>query len=175
MRFPSLQTNFTRYLPLSAYREGGQDLDMFTTVNRPLLMRHAQNILDFMKLNEDWILGNFTISAKPDEVQWDHSKGILTVENISLFIIDGQHRRRAISQLLHELRADLNRARDLEKTEAQQVPGDPIRLPARKGHETALRLDGKEQTNRIQHPGAVSTPPIRGTTPHRTSGTTPTC
>ena len=102
-------------------REGGQDLDMFTTVNRPLLMRHAQNILDFMKLNEDWILGNFTISAKPDEVQWDHSKGILTVENISLFIIDGQHRRRAISQLLHELRADLNRARDLEKTEAQQV------------------------------------------------------
>ena len=37
-------------------REGGQDLDKFTTVNRPLLMKHALNILDFMKLNEDWIL-----------------------------------------------------------------------------------------------------------------------
>ena len=43
------------------------------------------------------------------------------VENKALFIIDGQHRRRAISQLLHDLRADLNRANDLEKTEAQQV------------------------------------------------------
>ena len=52
-------------------REGGQDLDKFTTVNRPLLMRHALNILDFMKLNGYWILGNFTISAKPDEIQWD--------------------------------------------------------------------------------------------------------
>ena len=102
-------------------REGGEDLDKFTTVNRPLLMRHAQNILDFMKLNEDWILGNFTISAKPDDVNWDSGKGILTVDNKDLFIIDGQHRRRAISQLLHELRADLNRTRDLEKTEAQQV------------------------------------------------------
>ena len=49
-------------------REGGQDLDKFTAVNRPLLMRHTQDILDFMKLNEDWILGNFTISAKPDDV-----------------------------------------------------------------------------------------------------------
>ena len=102
-------------------REGGQDLDKFTTVNRPLLMRHALNILDFMKLNEDWILGNFTISAKPDEIQWDQGKSVLTIENKALFIIDGQHRRRAISQLLHELRADLNRANDLEKTEAQQV------------------------------------------------------
>ena len=102
-------------------REGGQDLDKFTTVNRPLLMRHALNILDFMKLNEDWILGNFTISAKPDEIQWDQGERVLTVENKALFIIDGQHRRRAISQLLHELRADLNRANDLEKTEAQQV------------------------------------------------------
>ena len=102
-------------------REGGEDLDKFTTVNRPLLMRHALNILDFMKLNEDWILGNFTISAKPDEIQWDQGERVLTVENKALFIIDGQHRRRAISQLLHELRADLNRANDLEKTEAQQV------------------------------------------------------
>ena len=102
-------------------REGEQDLDKFTTVNRPLLMKHALNILDFMKLNEDWILGNFTISAKPDEIQWDQPKNVLTVENKALFIIDGQHRRRAISQLLHELRADLNRANDLEKTEAQQV------------------------------------------------------
>ena len=102
-------------------REGGQDLDMFTTVNRPLLMRHAQNILDFMKLNEDWILGNLTISAKPDEVRWNSSEETITVDNSELFIIDGQHRRRAISQLLHELRADLNRARDLEKTEVQQV------------------------------------------------------
>ena len=102
-------------------REGGQDLDKFTMVNRPLLMRHTQNILDFMKLNDDWILGNFTISAKADDVKWDQDKGILTVENSALFIIDGQHRRRAISQLLHEIRADLNRARDLQKTEAQQV------------------------------------------------------
>ena len=102
-------------------REGGQDLDKFTMVNRPLLARHAQNILDFMKLNEDWILGNFTISAKPDDVHWDPSKAILTVDNKNLFIVDGQHRRRAISQLLHELSADLNRAKDLEKTEAQQV------------------------------------------------------
>ena len=102
-------------------REGGQDLDKFTTVNRPLLMRHAQNILDFMKLNQDWILGNFIISAKPDEVRWDQGKGVITVDNSSLFIIDGQHRRRAISQLLHELKADLNRAKELEKTEAQKV------------------------------------------------------
>ena len=102
-------------------REGGQDLDKFTIVNRPLLLRHAQNILDYIKLNEDWILGNFTISAKPDEINWDQDKGILTVENRELFIIDGQHRRRAISELLHGLRADLNQAKNLEKTEAQQV------------------------------------------------------
>ena len=102
-------------------REGGQDLDKFTTVNRPLLIKHAQNILDFMKLNDDWILGNFIISAKPDEIRWDQSESILRVNNSSLFIIDGQHRRRAISQLLHELKADLNRAKDLEKTELQKV------------------------------------------------------
>ena len=102
-------------------REGGEDLDKFTTVNRPLLTRHAKNILEFMKLNEDWILGNFTISAKPDGIKWDDTKNILTVDNSELFIIDGQHRRRAISQLLHELKADLNKPKDLQKTESQQV------------------------------------------------------
>ena len=102
-------------------REGGQDLDKFTTVNRPLLAKHAQNILDYMKLNEDWILGNFTISAKPDDINWDEGKKTLTVENKALFIIDGQHRRRAISDLLHELRADLNKSKELEKMQAQQV------------------------------------------------------
>ena len=102
-------------------RESGEDLDKFTAVNRPLLMRHTQNILDFMKLNGDWILGNFTISAKPDEIQWDENTQTLTVENSELFIIDGQHRRRAINQLLHELRADLNKVRDFEKMADQQV------------------------------------------------------
>ena len=133
-------------------RVGGQDLDKFTTVNRPLLMRHALNILDFMKLNEDWILGNFTISAKPNEINWDQDKRILTVENRELFIIDGQHRRRAIAELLHELQADLNQAKNLEKTEAQQVLVTLYVCQHERDMRQLFAWMAKNKTRRDQHP-----------------------
>ena len=76
--------------------------------NRPELKGHAQEVKDYIikRIKEDqpWILGTLTANINPEKLELiDLGRGICLVildRSVKLEITDGQHRKRAIKELL---------------------------------------------------------------------------
>ncbi len=84
--------------------------------NRRLTPNHARNIQRYLDEREDWLLGALMLGIAPDAVEFDpytneqneHNPNfgelrILTNRINTMRIFDGQHRRRAIQDVLFEL------------------------------------------------------------------------
>ena len=92
------------------------DEDIIKDANRRLTPSHARNIRDYLRRRDDWLLGAMLLGISPNAVEFDPYKDENGRPNISfgelrlytnqintMRIFDGQHRRRAIGDLLVEL------------------------------------------------------------------------
>ena len=82
--------------------------------NRPLTASHAKNIQKYLQERNNWLLGTLLLGISPDAVEFqsyvpepdaENSVGKLTIStdgNASMKMFDGQHRRRAIKDVLAE-------------------------------------------------------------------------
>ncbi len=92
--------------------------------NRRLTPSHAENIRRYLSEVDDWLLGGLMLGIAPDAVEfkpYDETAHpnfgelrILTNRMNTMRIFDGQHRRRAIQDVLSEL-SDAGDARSREK------------------------------------------------------------
>ena len=82
--------------------------------NRPLTPSHAKKIQQYLEEREDWLLGTLLLGVSPEVVDFrpytdsgaNTSVGELTITidgADSMKMFDGQHRRRAIRDVLYEL------------------------------------------------------------------------
>ena len=95
-----------RFLPMRA----ADDANQITENNRALIPSHTRNIKRYLTENDDWVLPAITLAATPDNVQFtpngNTKVGTIKVSNKddnerNLFrIVDGQHRRHAIQDLM---------------------------------------------------------------------------
>ena len=92
--------------------------------NRRLTPSHAKNIQRYLDEKDDWLLGALMLGIAPDAVEFEPYPGespspnfgelrILTNRVNTMRIFDGQHRRRAIQDVL----ADLSNASDHRSTD----------------------------------------------------------
>ena len=89
---------------------------MVRDANRPLTKSHAKGIQDYLEERPDWILGTLLLGVPPDAVEFGAyisgsdaptAIGNLTISAegaASMKMFDGQHRRRAIKDVLEALR-----------------------------------------------------------------------
>ena len=78
-------------------------LNTIQGINPQLAPRHAANIQKYLKEADNWVLGPLTLAIGSEAVSYE--EGQLTVRPAAdnpLQIIGGQHRRRAIANLLAE-------------------------------------------------------------------------
>ena len=83
--------------------------------NRPLTATHARKIQRYLEDRDDWLLGTLLLGISPDAIEFqsytsdsdtDNAVGELTIRSegaASMKMFDGQHRRRAIRDVLAEL------------------------------------------------------------------------
>ena len=78
--------------------------------NRPLTPSHAKGIQKYLEIRNDWLLGPLLLGVSADAVEFqsypDPSVGDLTIRvdgDAGMKMFDGQHRRRAIKDVLDEL------------------------------------------------------------------------
>ena len=75
-------------------------------VNRAIAPRHANTIRNYLRETPEWVLGTIIIATDADSIQFDGANITLLAENFhKVRIIDGQHRRKAIGNLLDQLPA----------------------------------------------------------------------
>ena len=92
------------------------DEDMIREANRRLTPNHARNIQDYLRRRDDWLLGAMLLGISPNAVEFEPYRDESGHPNINfgelriyanqrntMRIFDGQHRRRAIGDLLIEL------------------------------------------------------------------------
>lgn len=92
------------------------DEDMIRETNRRLTPSHARNIQNYLRQNEDWLLGAMLLGVSPKAVEFEPYRDENDQANINfgelrilsnlrntMRIFDGQHRRRAIGDLLLDL------------------------------------------------------------------------
>ena len=102
--------------------------------NRPLTQSHARSIQDYLREREDWLLGTLLLGVAKDELHFEpygsnsdmeESVGTLTIGTDSaarMKMFDGQHRRRAIKDLLQELSDAKRYARKLNSLRQTSLP-----------------------------------------------------
>ena len=80
------------------------DLGTIQGVNRAIAPRHANAIRNYLRETPDWVLGTIIIATEADSIQFDRRNITLLAEHFhKVRIIDGQHRRKAIGDLLDQL------------------------------------------------------------------------
>lgn len=134
------------------------NLNTIQDANRALAPRHAGNIRRYLAETDDWVLGAITLAISPEAVRYEEQT--LTVgddHEHPLRIIDGQHRRRAIANLLAD-------APSLEEYADQSlaVCSTPRASSATSGRCSPVWPSRSPST---KPPGWSSTPPTRSTTP----------
>ncbi len=90
--------------------------DVIREANRRLTPSHAKNIQDYLRRRNDWLLGAMLLGVSPNAVEFEFYNDengrpninfgelrILANQRNAMRIFDGQHRRRAIGDLLLEL------------------------------------------------------------------------
>ena len=90
------------------------DESVVRDANRPLTASHAKNIQKYLQARKDWLLGTLLLGISPDAVEFqsympdsdaETAVGTLTISTdgiASMKMFDGQHRRRAIKDVLAE-------------------------------------------------------------------------
>lgn len=81
---------------------------LFSNTNRPVNISHIKEIKEYILGRSDagkaWILGSLTVNVNPDNIKWQHigyNLYIVTIPNATkIQITDGQHRIRAIAELM---------------------------------------------------------------------------
>lgn len=102
--------------------------------NRPLTASHAKKIQKYLEDRDDWLLGALLLGISPDAVEFqsytsepeeDRDVGQLTIRTdgvASMKMFDGQHRRRAIKDVLTELSQSARHSRKLSLLEGASLP-----------------------------------------------------
>lgn len=108
---------------------------MVSEANRQLTATHAKGIQDYLEKRPDWVLGTFMLGVKPEAIAFQPYPGQLegsavTVGELSILsaaadalkIFDGQHRRRAIKDVLRELAQSAGQGGKLDSLNTAAVP-----------------------------------------------------
>ena len=111
------------------------DEDIVREANRRLTPSHARNIQTYLADRSDWLLGSMLLGIAPDAVEFISGQNengedlgtfgelrIRTNRINTLRIFDGQHRRRAIADVLTELDSGENNADQLAALVNSSVP-----------------------------------------------------
>ncbi len=102
-------------LPTLLQEKPSYDNDPDSGKNRPEVPGHAEEIKEYLrdriKKGKPWILGTLTANVDPDKIQLiEFARGICLViirRGVKLDITDGQHRKRAIHELIESSEAEL--------------------------------------------------------------------
>ena len=136
--------------PAHKFRQGGRDVYAFALdmekldnllpervddsvvkdANRPLTTSHAKSIQKYLEDRSDWLLGTLLLGIPPDEVKFqpynsENSVGELTITSdgpASMKMFDGQHRRRAIKDVLAELSHSVRERKKLSSLKEASLP-----------------------------------------------------
>ena len=113
------------------------DENVIKQANRRLTLNHAKNIQEYLEnRSDDWLLGAMLLGIAPDALHfepYENDEGELISENFgelliknrrinTMRIFDGQHRRRAIQDVLAELENDAQRAEERAALEKASIP-----------------------------------------------------
>ena len=102
--------------------------------NRPLTESHAKKIQDYLQTRNDWLLGALLLGIAPEALKFqsytsdsdaESDVGQLTIRTdsaASMKMFDGQHRRRAIKDILEELSQSLRHSQKLESLKGASLP-----------------------------------------------------
>ena len=140
------------------------DEDIVKEANRRLTPSHARNIQSYLADRTDWLLGSMLLGVAPDAVEFTSGKDengadvgnfgelrIRTNRINTLRIFDGQHRRRAIADVLEELNG---------------ATGDPEQLTALQNSSVPIVLYAEQDTKALRQmfADASKTKPIESNT-----------
>ena len=111
------------------------DEDIVKEANRRLTPSHARNIQSYLADRSDWLLGSMLLGVAPDALEFTSGKDedgrdvgnfgelrIRTNRINTLRIFDGQHRRRAIADVLEELDGTTGDSEQLASLQNSSVP-----------------------------------------------------
>lgn len=111
------------------------DDHLVSEANRPLTRAHAKRIQDYLEKRPDWVLGTFMLGVKPEVIAFQPYPGqpeggavtvgelsILSTDADALKIFDGQHRRRAIKDVLREMAQSAGQGEKLDSLNHDSVP-----------------------------------------------------
>lgn len=111
------------------------DEDIVKEANRRLTPSHARNIQTYLSDRSDWLLGSMLLGVAPDALEFTSGKDedghdvgnfgelrIRTNRINTLRIFDGQHRRRAIADVLGELDGATGDSEQLNSLRNSSVP-----------------------------------------------------
>ena len=132
MVIQAVQEQYSLRVPAHRFVQGGRQvyyfaLDLLTAdgflplrvddavikdANRKLTPSHAKNIQNYLADKDDWLLGALMLGIAPDALEFEEYPGqadfgelrIRTNQVNTMRIFDGQHRRRAIRDVLVELK-----------------------------------------------------------------------
>ena len=176
---PEISNQYSLRVSSHRFQQGGRDvyyfaLDLQTLdgllpqrvednivreANRRLTPSHAKNIQRYLDEKDDWLLGALMLGVAPDAVEF-HPYGdeypdfgelrILTNKANTLRIFDGQHRRRAIQDVLYDL-SNSDGARNVAKLDALRKASITIVLYAEDEIKTLRQMFvDASQTKRIE-------------------------
>ena len=107
---------------------------MVKDANRPLTRRHAKDILEYLEERPDWLLGTLLLGVHPDTIEFQSrmpgadsgmDAGELTIspEGVTdMKMFDGQHRLRAIKDILRKLAQSPDHATKLQDLKSASLP-----------------------------------------------------
>ena len=102
--------------------------------NRPLTPSHAKKIQKYLEERNDWLLGTLLLGVSPNAVEFnsytpepnaDSSVGELRIHAngaASMKMFDGQHRRRAIKDVMEELSYNARHSQKLSSLKEASLP-----------------------------------------------------
>ena len=102
--------------------------------NRPLTPAHAKKIQKYLGDRDDWLLGTLLLGISPAAIEFqsytpdpdaETSVGELTISTeggASMKMFDGQHRRRAIKEVLRDLSHNVRYSRKLSSLRQASLP-----------------------------------------------------
>ena len=102
--------------------------------NRPLTPSHAKRIQKYLESRDDWLLGTLLLGISPQAIDYrsylddpDQTSSvgefrIRTDAFASMMMFDGQHRRRAIKDLLYDLSHNMRYATKLSSLRESSLP-----------------------------------------------------
>ena len=84
-----------------------EQLSLFTETNRPITFRHLTSIEYFLENTPNWAMPSITLAATPGRIK--ALKNSIEADSDDLYILDGQHRVQAFSNLIHKWEIDAPR------------------------------------------------------------------